>query len=202
MARITGTITHRRNGYNVVASSNNLEEAKRKFIEKFLIADKFQKQVTFENIFAHAQPKQPTIVNGIPYTLDGFTNYYFETFYKRKVCSESYRIAQSNYRNHVLPHFSNVPLSSITVNKCQELIDKLVDKDKTRTTESIVTMLNMLYNATVKHTILHHNPMNMAFHTKTKGTWQSTFQRRRNKVNGRNCLDETYSNQPYVRTVS
>lgn len=159
-------IRYRRNGYYVVASSNNLEEAKRKFIEKLLVADKFQKQVTLENIVVHAQPKQPTVVNGIPATLDGFANYYFETFYRRKVCNESYRIAQSNYRNHVLPHFGNVPLSSITANKCQGLIDRLVDEDKARTSENVATMLNMLFTAAVKHTVLQHNPMDMVFHTK------------------------------------
>lgn len=159
-------IRYRRNGYNVVASSNNLEEAKRKFIEKLLIADKFQKQQTFENIVVHAQPNQSTVVNGIPCTLDGFANYYFKTFYKRKVCNESYRIAQSNYRNHVLPHFGNVPLSSITANKCQELIDRLVDENKARTSENVATMLNMLFTAAVKHTVIQHNPMDMVFHTK------------------------------------
>ena len=103
-------IRYRKNGYYIVASSNNLEEAKRKFIEKLLIADKFQKPQTFKNIATPTQPKQPTVVNGVPSTFDGFANYYFETFYKRKVCKESYRIAQCNYRNHVLPHFGNVPL--------------------------------------------------------------------------------------------
>ena len=156
-------IRYRKNGYYIVACSNNLEEAKRKFIEKLLIADKFQKQQTFKSI---ATPKQPTIVNGIPSTFDGFANYYFETFYKRKVCKESYRIAQCNYRNHVLPHFGNVPLSSITAHKCQELIDRLVDENKTRTSENVATMLNMLFTAAVKHTVLQHNPMDMVFHTK------------------------------------
>lgn len=159
-------IRYRRHGYNVVASSNNLEEAKRKFIEKLVIADKFQRQQTFNNFTLSAQPKQPMVVNGIPYTLDGFANYYFETFYKRKVCNESYRIAQSNYKNHVLPHFGNVPLSSITANKCQELIDRLVDENKARTSENIVTLLNMLFSAAVKHSVLQHNPMDMVFHTK------------------------------------
>ncbi len=161
-------IRYRKNGYNVVASSNNLEEAKRKFIEKLLIADKFQKQQTFNSFAVSTQHIQPTvtIVNGIPATLDGFANYYFETFYKRKVCNESYRIAQSNYRNHVLPHFGNVPLSSITANKCQELIDRLVDENKARTSENIATLLNMLFTAAVKHTVLQHNPMDMVFHTK------------------------------------
>lgn len=156
-------IRYRRNGYNVVTSSNNLEEAKRKFIEKLYTADQTQKQQTFKSMVV---PVQPTEVNGIPATFDGFANYYFETFYKRKVCNESYRIAQSNYRNHVLPHFGNVPLSSITANKCQKLIDRLVDEDKKRTAENIATLLNMLFTAAVKHTVLQHNPMDMVFHSK------------------------------------
>lgn len=156
-------IRYRRNGYNVVASSNSLEEAKRKFIEKLYAADQTQRQQTFKSVVA---PAQQTEVNGIPATLDGFADYYFETFYKRKVCNESYRIAQSNYRNHVLPHFGNIPLSSITANKCQELIDRLVDEDKKRTAENIATLLNMLFTAAVKHTVLQHNPMDMVFHTK------------------------------------
>ncbi len=159
-------IRYRKNGYNVVASSNNLEEAKRKFIEKLLIADKFQKQQTFKSIANPTQPIQPTEVNGIPSTFDGFASYYFETFYKRKVCNETYRVTQSNYRNHVLPHFGNVLLTSITAHKCQELIDRLVDEDKARTSENVATMLNMLFTAAVKHTVLQHNPMDMVFHTK------------------------------------
>ena len=159
-------IRYRRNGYNVVASSNNLEEAKRKFIEKLYAADQDQRQQAFKSIVVPAQPIQPTEVNGIPATFDGFANYYFETFYKRKVCNESYRIAQSNYRNHVLPHFGNVLLSTVTAKKCQELIDRLVDEDKARTSENVATLLNMLFTAAVKHTILQHNPMDMVFHTK------------------------------------
>ncbi len=159
-------IRYRRNGYYVVASSNNLEEAKRKFIEKLYTADQTKKQVTFKSITLPTQATQPTEVNGIPTTFDGFANYYFETFYKRKVCNETYRIAQSNYRNHVLPHFGNLPLSSITAHKCQELIDRLVDEDKKRTSENVATMLNMIFTAAIKHSVLQHNPMDMVFHTK------------------------------------
>lgn len=159
-------IRYRRNGYYVVASSNNLEEAKRKFIEKLYAADQTQKQQTFKCFAMPTQAIQSTEVNGIPVTFDGFANYYFETFYKRKVCKESYRITQSNYRNHVLPHFGNVPLSSITAHKCQELIDRLVDEDKARTSENVATMLNMLFTAAIKHSVLQHNPMDMVFHTK------------------------------------
>lgn len=52
-------IRYRKNGYNIIASSNNLEEAKRKFIEKLYTADKTQKQVTFKSIAVLAQTTQP-----------------------------------------------------------------------------------------------------------------------------------------------
>ena len=159
-------IRYRRNGYNVIASSNNLEEAKRKFIEKLFAADQNKKQQIFKSIAQSTQPAPLTEVNGIPVTFDGFANYYFETFYKRKVCMETYRVTQSNYRNHVLPHFGNALLTNVTAHKCQELIDRLVDENKTRTSENVATMLNMLFTAAVKHTVLQHNPMDMVFHTK------------------------------------
>ena len=79
---------------------------------------------------------------------------------------ETYRVTQSNYRNHVLPYFGNVLLTTITAHKCQELIDRLIDENKARTSENVATMLNMLFTAAVKHTVLQHNPMDMVFHTK------------------------------------
>lgn len=57
-------------------------------------------------------------------------------------------------------------MTSITADKCQSLLDKLIEQDKVRTEENIFTMLNTLFKAAVKHTILQHNPMDMVFHTK------------------------------------
>ena len=166
-------IRYRKNGYNIVATSNNLEEAKRKFIKKLSQADELKKQqaiaeVTETPLHPTALLKKPifTEVNGIPATFDKFANYYFEKFHKRKVCEESYRITLSNYKNHVLPHFGDIPLTSITADKCQSLLDKLIEQDKVRTEENIFTMLNTLFKAAVKHAILQHNPMDMVFHTK------------------------------------
>ena len=102
----------------------------------------------------------------IPTTFDKFANYYFEKFHKRKVCEETYRVTLSNYKNHVLPHFGDMPLASITANNYQELLDKLIAKDKARTEENVFSMLNMLFKAAVKHTVMKHNPMGMVFHTK------------------------------------
>ena len=155
-------IRYRRDGYNIVATSNNLEEAKRKFIEKLHTADELKKQqeiakVTGTPLLSTPLLKQQTEINGVPTTFDRFANYYFEKFHKRKVCEETY---------HVLPHFGDMPLASITADKCQELLDKLIAEDKVRTEENIFSILNMLFKAAVKHTVMKHNPMDMVFHTK------------------------------------
>ena len=143
-------IRYRRNGYNITASANNLDQAKHKFIEMLGSAEKCVKN------------KERTI----PSTFDKFANYFFEKFYKRKVGESTYRVAMSNYKNHVVPHFGDMPLKSITADRCQELLDRLIDEDKVRTEENVFTMLNMIFKAAVKHGVMAHNPIDMVFHTK------------------------------------
>lgn len=164
-------IRYRRDGYNIVATSNNLEEAKRKFIEKLHTADQLKKQQEFAKVTgAPITPtpllKQQTEINGVPTTFDRFANYYFEKFHKRKVSASTYRVAMSNYKNHVLPHFGDMPLKLITADKCQELLDRLIAENKVRTEENVFTLLNMIFKAAVKHGVMTHNPIDMVFHTK------------------------------------
>lgn len=164
-------IRYRKGGYYIMATSNDLEEAKRKFIEKLHAADELKRQqdiakVTGIPVTPSPLLKQPEEVNGIPTTFDKFADYYFEKFYKRKVCDETFRVTLSNYKNHVLPHFCNMRLSSVTADKCQQLLDSLIDQDKLRTEENVYTMLNMLFKAAIKHAVIEHNPMDMVFHTK------------------------------------
>ena len=140
-------VNHRK----INVSSNNLEEAKQKFIRRL---EEVESGV--------ASPKN----NGIPSTFDKFANYFFDKFYKRKVSAETYRVAMSNYKNHVLPHFGDMPLKLITADKCQELLDRLIAEDKVRTEENVFTMLNMIFKAAVKHGVMAHNPIDMVFHTK------------------------------------
>ena len=123
-------VNHRK----INVSSNNLEEAKQKFIRRL---EEVESGV--------ASPK----TNGISSTFDKFANYFFEKFYKRKVCEETYRVAMSNYKNHVLPHFGDVRLNSITADKCQNLLDSLIEENKLRTEENVYTMLNMLFRAAI-----------------------------------------------------
>ncbi len=143
-------IRYRRNGYNITVSSNYLDEAKRKFIEKLHYIDK------------HGTEKE----NAVPSTMDAFSMYFFENFHKRKVAQSTYRIALNQYKNHVLPHFGDMPIKKITPKKCQELLDKIDASGISRTTDDIFSMLNVIFKAAVKHALIEHNPMDMVFHKK------------------------------------
>lgn len=164
-------IRYRRDGYNIVVSSNNLEEAKRKFIEKLHADDELKRQQEFAKVTGAPITRTPLLkqqaeFNGVPTTFDRFANYYFKKFHKRKVSASTYRVAMSNYKNHVFPHFGDMPLRQITAEKCQMLLDRLIAEDKPRTEENVHTMLNMLFKAAIKHGIIQHNPIDMVFHTK------------------------------------
>ena len=141
-------VNHRK----INVSSNNLEEAKQKFIRKL------------EEVESGKAQK----INAVPTTFDKFANYFFDKFYKRKVGASTFRVAMSNYKNHILPHFGDMPLKQITADKCQELLDRLIEEDKTRTEENVFTMLNMIFKAAEKHGVMAHNPIDMIFHTKHK----------------------------------
>ena len=143
-------IRYRRNGYNITVSSNYLDEAKRKFIEKLHYIDK------------HGTERE----NTVPSTMDAFSMYFFENFHKRKVVQSTYRIALNQYKNHVLPHFSDMPIRKITPKKCQELLDKIDASGISRTADDIFSMLNVIFKAAIKHALIEHNPMDMVFHKK------------------------------------
>lgn len=143
-------IRYRRDGYNICVSSNSLGQAKQKFINQVIEIEK-------NGGMYH---------NDIPNRFNDFANYFFETFYKRKVVEETYRIALSQYKNHLAPKFENIPLKAITPKPCQELIDKLNDAGRTRTAEDVFTLLNLIFKAAIKHNVMNSNPLDMVYHAK------------------------------------
>ena len=46
-----------------------------------------------------------------------------------------------------------MPLTAITADKCQGLLDKLIAEDKVRTEENVFSMLNMLFKADRKSVV-------------------------------------------------
>ena len=142
-------LRYRRDGYDIYASSNNIDEAKEKFIKRVREAD------------AYGDVKTPAI----PSAFDGYSDYYFENFYKRKVVTETLRVALNQYKNHLNPHFGNIELKRITPKMCQELLDRLEKQGKGKTADDVHSLMNMIFKAAVKHSVIHNNPLDMVFHT-------------------------------------
>ena len=138
------------NNQDVYASSNNLEEAKKKFIARLQEID--------SGLYSKS--------NAIPNTIDAFAEYFFENFYKRKVVASTLRIAKNQYKNHVAPHFRNITLKRITPAMCQSLLDRLDEEGKGKTADDVHTILNIIFKAAVKHRVMPFNPLDMVFHTK------------------------------------
>lgn len=139
----------RTHGYNIYASSNNLEEAKRKFIDKLVEYEKYG-----------------DTRSNVPQTFVKFTEYFFDNFYSRKVAAETLRVAKSQFKNHLSPYFGDVPIRRIVPKKCQELYDGLEEQGKGKTAEDVFSLLNVIFKAAIKHAIITHNPLDMVFHTK------------------------------------
>lgn len=139
----------RTHGYNIYASSNNLEETKRKFIDKLVEYEKYG-----------------DTKSNVPQTFVKFTEYFFDNFYSRKVAAETLRIAKSQFKNHLSPYFGDVPIRRIVPKKCQELYDGLEEQGKGKTAEDVFSLLNVIFKAAIKHAIITHNPLDMVFHTK------------------------------------
>ena len=155
----------RTHGYNIYASSNNLEEAKHKFIDKLNEYDKYG-----------------DTKSSVPDTFVKFTEYFFDNFYSRKVTASTLRVAKSQFKNHLSPHFKNTPLKKITPKQCQELIDKIEATGTGRTVDEVCSLMNMIFKAAMKHAILQHNPMDMVFHAKHDRTHGSALSKDEEKL--------------------
>lgn len=139
----------RTHGYNIYASSNNLEEAKHKFIDKLNEYDKYG-----------------DTKSSVPDTFVKFTEYFFDNFYSRKVVASTLRVAKSQFKNHLSPYFGDVPIRRIVPKQCQALFDGLEEQGKGKTAEDVFTLLNLIFKAAIKHGIIKHNPLDMVFHSK------------------------------------
>ncbi len=140
-------IRYRRNGYYVEVSANNIEEAKRKFIEKLNAADKLGLS---------------TVIS-VPTTFHEFATYYFETFWKRTVTELTYTNEMYRYKNHIQPIFGSIELKKIMPAHCQKLLD---DKGISKTSDEIYSALSKIFKSAIKHGIITHNPLDLVVHTK------------------------------------
>ena len=143
----TYDIKYRRNGYNVVVTGKNLEEAK----ERFMAALKTAKPVQKEGC--------------VPYTFGAFSEYYFENFRKRKVTGYTLKNDMSRYNKYIKPLFCEKPLDRITSKECQELIDRINSEGKGKTADEVFSLLNVIFKCAIQHRIITVNPLAIIIHT-------------------------------------
>ena len=152
-------IRYRRNGCYIVVTSNNLEEAKAKFIRKL------HEQVG-ENLDAKSVGKSISqtpaflkTIGGVPTNFHEFSTYYFENYRKRKVSAQTYANDMCRYKNHVRPHFGEKNLLEITPGKCQKVLDSFLEKGMTKTNNEVYSLMNGIFKMAIAHNILTQNPM-------------------------------------------
>lgn len=133
----------RSDGYNVYASSNDLDEAKRKFLENLKTAERTKDL-----------PKVPT-------TFHEFSMYYFENFRKRKVKELTLSNDLYRYKNHIQPKFGGLNLKSITPIMCQQLLDTLATRGQHKTCKEVYTILNQIFKMAIAHNLITHNPLSI-----------------------------------------
>jgi len=145
-------IRYRRDGFNVTASSTDLEIAKEKFIQAMLVADYKRKQ---------AEERKATRAKAliVPETFQEFAEHYFEKYRKRKVAEKTFENDMYRYRNHIKPYFGSIPLKNITADLCQELLDKFVEKGQTKTSNEIYSLLNGIFKMAIAHDLMKRNPL-------------------------------------------
>ena len=85
----------------------------------------------------------------------------------------------NQYKNHLKPHFGNIPLKRITPKICQDLLDRLDEQGKGKTADDVHSLLNMIFKAAVKHNIIHSNPMDMVFIPSTNSNTAVRLQKRK-----------------------
>ena len=144
-------IRYRRNGLNIVATSNDLQEAKAKFIQKL-------NECSNENIGKSSRSK---MVNGVSTNFHEFSTYYFENYRKRKVAPQTYLNDACRYKNHVRPYLGNKSLLDITPMDCQQLLDSLLEKGMSKTNNEIYSLLNGIFKMAIAHNIIAQNPLSI-----------------------------------------
>ena len=173
-------IRYRKNGYNIYASSNDLEEAKRKFIEQLWSADA-RRDARFPAM-ARARRRRTYDYDrwddyydddedfGVPETFHKFAMYYFEKYRKRKVSELTYTNDMYKYNKHLKPYFGDMRLKAIRPDMCQELLDDLQERGLGKTNNEIHSILNNIMKNALAHGVIKRNPMAIVIVEKHKST--------------------------------
>lgn len=148
-------LRYRRNGYNIQVSSNDLVEAKCKFIQALQEAEKGEQ------------------VPVVPTKFCDFADYYFNKYRVRKVASITLENDLYRYNKHIKPYFGTMQLRDITPMHCQRLLDELAEKGQTKTNNEVYSLLNGIFKMAIAHGIILKNPLAIVIiekHQRTHGT--------------------------------
>lgn len=146
-------IRYRRNGYDISASSTDLAEAKRKFLEK-----------TRPEEIGNHQKGTRNQKQLFPLTFHSFATYYFEKFRKFKVAEQTLKNDLSRYNKYLRPHFQEMLITKITPPNCKELLDRVKDEGKGKTADELYSLMNAIFNSARAHKIIVDNPLATVLH--------------------------------------
>lgn len=150
-------IRYRKHGFNIAVSSNDIEEAKRKFIHALQAADKSEQKPT------------------VPTRFDEFAEYYFNNYRKRKVAKITFENDMYRYSKHIKPCFGSMQIKEITPMNCQKLLDGFVEKGQTKTNNEVYSLLNGIFKMAIAHGIISKNPLAVVLIEKHKRTHGSAL---------------------------
>lgn len=100
----------------------------------------------------------------VPTNFDKFAMYWFENFNKRKVADGTYKKNLDTYKRDIQKKFAKDEIDNVSPIKIQKFLDGFLDK--ARTMETLHSILNQIFNCSVKHGITKLNPIGMVFYQK------------------------------------
>ena len=135
-------IRYRRNGYNISASSTDIKEAKRKFLE----------MTRPENISQYAPKEKPSGLNLFKEVTGEWLAYK-----KGKICERTLQCYESYARRYIFPSIGDKPIAVIrTID-----IDKIMNGKQPRLYEDLRTVFNSVFKYAINSGIITHNPVSI-----------------------------------------
>ncbi len=134
-------IRYRKHGYNIAVSSNDLTEAKKKFIDALHAADRGE------------------VKSVVPSNFGIFAEFYFTNYRARKVKKQTMDNDLYRYRKHILPRFGTMQLKEVSPSFCQTFIDEYSKKGMTKTANELKSLLNGIFKLAVAYKLIDSNPL-------------------------------------------
>lgn len=134
----------------ISVSAQTLADAKMRFIEKI------------NELLPLIEREENGTVTAVPDSVNGFAEYWFENFHRRKVCEKTYKLNYSLYNRHLKSALEPYNLKSITPVPLQHLLDGLPCNGKT--TDDCRSILNQIFELAVAHGKIKVNPLNLFVH--------------------------------------